>query len=65
MHSLSKILGYHDSHYSIFISLTMKLILVEFCTEKLLGEFSVCAHMTLSRMFYSVMLLVNEIIQHW
>ena len=48
-----------------FISVTMKLILVEFCTQKLLGKFSVCSYLTLSKMFYSVMLLVTEIVQHW
>jgi len=48
-----------------FISVTMKLILVKFCTEKLLGESSVCSNLTLSGMFYSLMLLVAEIVQHW
>ena len=48
-----------------FISVAMKLILVEFCTQKLLGKFNVCSHLTLSKMFYSMMLLVTEIVQHW
>jgi len=48
-----------------FISVTVKLILVEFCTQKLMGEFSVCSCLTLSKTFYLIMLLVTEIVQQW
>jgi hypothetical protein len=48
-----------------FIFVTVKLILVEFCTQKLMGEFSVCSHLTLSKMFYLMMLLITEIVQQW
>ena len=48
----------------LFISVTMKLILVEFCTKKLLDKFCVCSHLALSETFYSMMLLVTEIVQH-
>ena len=52
-------------HLSIYYLCNYKINLVEFCTQNLLWKFSVHPRLTLSEMFYLMMLLVTEIIQHW